>query len=276
MITAQFSAAPTPFGEPRRPVSEPLVSLRGIDKVFEGESRPVTAVQEIDFSVASGEFISIVGPSGCGKSTVLMMIAGLLAPTRGTIRVAGAAVTDAITDVGIMFQRDLLMDWRTVIDNVLLQADVRGLDRATARKKAERLLKTAGLEGFEDAYPWELSGGMRQRAALCRALLPDVPLLLLDEPFGALDAMTRERMNLDLQRLWWSDRRTAILITHDISEAIFLSDRVLIMSPSPGRLIADIRIDLPHPRELAVRESSEFVEYKRQLRTIFEQMAIAC
>jgi NitT/TauT family transport system ATP-binding protein len=254
-------------------VTDPLVSLKGVHKTFEGESRPVTAVEAIDFEIPAQEFVSIVGPSGCGKSTLLMMIAGLVPPSRGTITVAGAKVTDAITEAGIMFQRDLLFDWRTVIDNVLLQADVRGLDRVAARRKAERILKTAGLGGFEEAYPWELSGGMRQRAALCRALLPDVPLLLLDEPFGALDAMTRDRMNLDLQRLWWSDRRTAILITHDISEAIFLSDRVLVMSPSPGRIVADIRIELPHPRNLEIREESHFVEYRRELRQVFEEKA---
>jgi NitT/TauT family transport system ATP-binding protein len=255
-------------------VSEALVSVEGVEKVFAGESRPVTAVQDINFDIAAGEFVSIVGPSGCGKSTVLMMLAGLMAPTHGVVKVAGVEVKSPITDVGIMFQRDLLMDWRTVIENVLLQADVRDVDRAIARKKAERLLSSAGLEGFADAYPWELSGGMRQRTALCRALLPDVPLLLLDEPFGALDAMTRDRMNLDLQRLWSSDRRTALLITHDISEAIFLSDRVLIMSPSPGRIMADIRIDLPHPRDLAVRDEAKFIEYKRKLRTMFESMAV--
>lgn len=253
----------------------PLVSLSNVDKVFDGESRPVVAVQGISFSVETGEFVSIVGPSGCGKSTILMMIAGLVPPSRGSITVAGSVVTDAITNVGIMFQRDLLMNWRTVIENVLLQADVRGIDRAAARKKAESLLAKAGLSGFEDAYPWELSGGMRQRTALCRALLPDVPLLLLDEPFGALDAMTRDRMNLDLQRLWLTDRRTALLITHDISEAVFLSDRVLIMSASPGRIIEDVHIDLPHPRDLNVKDDEKFTRYTRELRKRFESMAIA-
>jgi NitT/TauT family transport system ATP-binding protein len=255
-------------------VSEVLVSLAHVDKTFEGESRPVTAVQDITFSVSAGEFVSIVGPSGCGKSTLLMMIAGLVPPSRGTIRVAGAEVRDAITNVGIMFQRDLLMSWRTVLENVLLQADVRGLDREAARRKAESLLSAAGLSDFQNAYPWELSGGMRQRAALCRSLLPDAPLLLLDEPFGALDAMTRDRMNLDLQRLWLADRRTALLITHDISEAVFLSDRVLVMSPSPGRIISDLHIDLPHPRALDVRDDLKFIDYTRELRMTFDKMAV--
>jgi NitT/TauT family transport system ATP-binding protein len=256
-------------------MTDPLVVLKAVDKEFDGESRSVTAVEGIDISVAPQEFVSIVGPSGCGKSTLLLMIAGLVAPSRGAIIVAGAEVHDAITNVGIVFQRDLLFDWRTVLQNILLQADVRGLDRAAAHSKGERLLKSVGLEGFENAYPWELSGGMRQRVALCRALLPDVPLLLLDEPFGALDALTRDRMNLDLQRLWWSDRRTAILITHDITEAIFLSDRVLVMSPSPGRIIADVRIELPHPRDLHVRDEDDFIAYQRTLRKIFDDMSIS-
>ena len=256
-------------------MTSPLVLLRDVHKVFEGKSRPVTAVETFDLAVAPQEFVAIVGPSGCGKSTVLMMIAGLVPPTRGSIVVAGAEVRGPITDVGIVFQRDLLFDWRTVIENVLLQADVRGLDRAASRAKAQQLLKSVGLEGFENAYPWELSGGMRQRTAICRALLPDAPLLLLDEPFGALDALTRDRMNLDLQRLWWSDRRTAVLITHDIAEAIFLADRVLVMSPSPGRILAEVRIELRRPRELAMREDSDFIQYQRQLRKIFEDMAIS-
>ena len=256
-------------------MTSPLVLLRDVHKVFEGKSRPVTAVETFDLAVAPQEFVAIVGPSGCGKSTVLMMIAGLVPPTRGSIMVAGAAVRGPITDVGIVFQRDLLFDWRTVLENVLLQADVRGLDRAASRAKAQQLLRSVGLEGFENAYPWELSGGMRQRTAMCRALLPDAPLLLLDEPFGALDALTRDRMNLDLQRLWSSDRRTAVLITHDIAEAIFLADRVLVMSPSPGRILADVRIDLRRPRELAMREDADFIQYQRQLRKIFEDMAIS-
>jgi NitT/TauT family transport system ATP-binding protein len=267
MITAQSRpAASLAVGR------ESLVRLEGVSKVFSGRGRPVVAVEQIDLDVAPQEFVSLVGPSGCGKSTILMMVAGLVAPSTGTIRVAGTEVRDAVTDVGIAFQRDLLLDWRTVLDNILLQADVRGLDRDAAREKAEKLLKRAGLAGFEGAHPWELSGGMRQRVALCRALLPDVPLLLLDEPFGALDAMTRDRMNLDLQRLWWADRRTAILITHDISEAVFLSDRVLVMSRSPGRIVSDMRIDLPHPRELAIREESEFLRYRRELQRIFDSM----
>lgn len=256
-------------------MSDAFVSLKQVSKVFEGESRAVTAVQDINFEIGAGEFVSIVGPSGCGKSTVLTMLAGLMAPSNGVIKVAGAQVKGPITNVGIMFQRDLLMDWRTVIDNVLLQADVRGTDRELARAKAVRLLKAAGLGAFQEAYPWELSGGMRQRTALCRALLPDVPLLLLDEPFGALDAMTRDRMNLDLQRLWAADKRTALLITHDISEAIFLSDRVLIMSPSPGKIIEDVRIELPHPRDFSVREEAIFIGYKKKLRGMFDAMEVA-
>ncbi len=181
----------------------------------------------------------------------MMMVAGLVSPTGGEIVID--AKSPGLTDVGIVFQRDALLEWRTVLDNVLLQIDVRRRARSTPH--AGELLARAGLSGFENYYPWELSGGMRQRVALCRALIHDPSLLLMDEPFGALDALTREQMNLDLQRIWLQNRKTTLFITHSISEAVFLSDRVIVMSPRPGRMASDIRIDLPRPRRLAVREA---------------------
>ena len=216
----------------------------------------------------------MLGPSGCGKSTLLTIVAGLIPPSAGTVSVHGRLVTRPITDVGIVFQRDLLFDWRTVLGNVMLQADIRGLDRERTREKALALLDRVDLAGFADHYPWELSGGMRQRVAICRALVHDAALLLLDEPFGALDALTRDQMNLDLQRIWSSDRRTAIFVTHSISEAIFLSDRVVVMSPRPGRIVVEIDIDLPRPRLLEVRETERFSGYVRHLRTTIEKMGV--
>jgi NitT/TauT family transport system ATP-binding protein len=173
-----------------------------------------------------------------------------------------------------VFQKDVLFDWRTVLSNVMLQAEVRRMDRAASLEKAHALIQRVGLTGFENAHPWELSGGMRQRVAICRALLHDASLLLLDEPFGALDSLTRSQMNLDLQRLWATDRRTAVFITHDISEAIFLGDKVLVMSPRPGRIVAALTIELPRPRGLEVREDPVFVEYQREIREIFETMKV--
>jgi NitT/TauT family transport system ATP-binding protein len=199
-----------------------------------------------------------------------MIIAALIPATRGEVRVGPVRVSAPLTDIGIVFQHDLLFDWRTVLGNVMLQADIRGLDRTAARAKALRLLDRVGLAEFGQRRPWELSGGMRQRVALCRALLHDTTLLLLDEPFGALDALTRDQMNLDLQTLWLADRPTAILVTHSISEAVFLSDRVVVLSPRPGRLAAEIAIDLPRPRTIDMRESAAFVHHQRELRMVIE------
>lgn len=255
------------------PVAD-VVCLRGIHKVYASRKGEVVALRGIDLNVRGQEFVSIVGPSGCGKSTLLVIIAGLVLPTAGQVLLRGHTVTGPITDVGIVFQRDLLFDWRTALGNVLLQADVRGLDRQRARERALMLLERAGLRGFEHYHPWELSGGMRQRVAICRALLHESSLLLLDEPFGALDALTRDQMNLDLQRIWWADRRTALFVTHSISEAIFLSDRVIVMSSRPGRIVAELKIDLPRPRSVEMRESEEFTQYQRQIRKCMEDAGV--
>ena len=244
----------------------PHIALAHIDKVYESAHGPVTALQDINLSIARSEFISIIGPSGSGKSTLLMIVAGLVGSTGGTVVIAERPVAAPVTDVGIVFQQDLLFDWRTVLGNVLLPADIRGLDKVAARAKAMTLLARVGLKGFEHRRPWELSGGMRQRAALCRALLHDAGILLLDEPFGALDALTRDQMNLDLQELWLTDRPTAVLVTHSISEAVFLSDRVIVLSARPGRVAAEVRIDLARPRSIDVRDSPAFVAYQHALR----------
>jgi NitT/TauT family transport system ATP-binding protein len=244
----------------------PAIELESISKLFRTKGGTVLALDEINLSVEAGEFISIIGPSGCGKSTLLTIVGGLVKPTSGKTYVFGAEVKRPVTDVGVVFQKDLLFDWRTVLRNVLLQAEMRGMDLEQAKVRARQLLKSVGLGDFENSRPWELSGGMRQRVGLCRALLHGAPLLLLDEPFGALDALTRDQINLDREKLWSVEGRTALLITHSISEAIFLSDRVVVMSSRPGRIIADVRIELDRPRSLHMRKLKRYAEYEDYLR----------
>jgi NitT/TauT family transport system ATP-binding protein len=244
----------------------PQVRLSGIAKSYARGGETFVALEGIDLAIARSEFVSIIGPSGCGKSTVLLIAAGLVAPTRGSVVVDSRPVTAPLTNVGIVFQRDLLFDWRTVLENVMLQAEVRGLDPRASSERAMHLLAQAGLAGFEHRYPWELSGGMRQRVAICRALLHRADLLLLDEPFGALDALTRDQMNLDLQAIWGEHLTTAVLVTHSIGEAVFLSDRVFVMGTRPGRIVDTLTIDLPRPRTVEMRESEAFVRYQRLLR----------
>ena len=242
------------------------IRIAGVTKRYlSARGGEVHALDEIDLAIAGGEFVSIVGPSGCGKSTLLMLISGLIPATTGTIEVGGVRVKGAIGNVAIVFQRDVLLDWRTVLANVLLPVEIKKLDPVSHRRKAQELLRSVGLEEFEDKYPGELSGGMRQRVAICRALVQDPGLLLMDEPFGALDALTREQMNLDLQRMWLRDRNTVLFITHSVPEAVFLSDRVIVMTPRPGRIDQVIDIDLPRPRTLAMRETPEFTGYNRQI-----------
>ena len=252
-----------------------FVRILGVDKVFAPRGRvALKAVDNVSFDIQVGEFVSIVGPSGCGKSTLMMMVSGLMPATNGDVVIESKRVSQPYANLGIVFQRDALLEWRTVVDNVLLQIDIRHLDRSEFTSRAEDLLARAGLAGFEKYYPWELSGGMRQRVAICRALVSNPSLLLMDEPFGALDAMTREQMNLDLQRIWLQDRKTVLFITHSISEAVFLSDRVIVMSPRPGRIAADITIDLPRPRKLSMREASSFGRYVAQIRETFQSFGL--
>jgi len=229
----------------------------------------VAALESISLDVAEGEFVSILGPSGCGKSTLLLIVAGLLPASAGEVRLAGRSVTRPQTEIGIVFQNPVLLDWRSVLRNVLLQIEGRGLDVAAYQPKAGELLRSVGLGGFEDKYPFELSGGMRQRTAICRALIHDPPLLLMDEPFGALDALTREQMRLDIERLWLGSRKTVLFITHSIAESVLLSDRVVVMSPRPGRVDGVFEIGLPRPRHLAVQESPDFGRYIKAITDLF-------
>jgi NitT/TauT family transport system ATP-binding protein len=231
----------------------PVIEVSRLDKTFVTvRNERIHALQNISLAVGEREFVTVVGPSGCGKSTLLKLIAGLLPATAGRIAVGGREVAAPRTDIGIVFQNPILLPWRTVMENVLLPAEVQGRSMREARARARELLAMVGLADFEDKYPMELSGGMQQRAAISRALVCDPGILLMDEPFGALDAMTREQMNLDLQRIWRESGKTVVLITHSIPEAVFLGDRVIVMSPRPGRIVRVIDVPMPRPRPIDV------------------------
>ena len=238
----------------------PLIEIRRLRKIYYSENELVHALEGADVTADEGEFVSIVGPSGCGKSTLIKILAGLYPATSGHVRVNGAPVTGPLLDAGIVFQNPSLMKWRTVLANILLPAEIRGLDPAAHQRRARELIKLVGIDGFEHVYPFQLSGGMQQRAAICRALIHDPRLLLMDEPFGALDALTREQMNVELMRIWGASGKTVLFITHSIPEAVFLSDRVLVMSPRPGRVVHEITVPLSRPRTVKTMESHDFVD----------------
>jgi NitT/TauT family transport system ATP-binding protein len=246
------------------------VEIDCIQKTYVSRKGPVLALRDISLSIHERQFVSLLGPSGCGKSTLLRCIAGLETPSGGVVRVDGNAVQRPPESMGIVFQRDVLLDWLDVLDNILLPAKLKRFDKVEAIRRANELLRLIGLEGFEHRSPWELSGGMRQRIAICRALLLNPSLLLMDEPFGALDAMTRDELNVELQRLWMTNTNTVIFVTHSIPEAAFLSDRVIVMSRSPGSIVDIVDIELARPRALAVRETPEFGAYVSRIRRIFE------
>ena len=243
----------------------PYLRVEHLSKVYQTRDGEVRALNDVSFTQGRGEFLSHVGPSGCGKSTLLMIAAGLVAPSDGLIQASERRIKSPRTDIGIVFQNPVLLEWRTALGNVMLQAEARKMNRDEAEAKARRLLATVGLAGFENKYPHELSGGMRQRVSICRALLHNPDHLLMDEPFGALDALTRDQLVLDLQALVTQRKMTVLFITHSIPEAVFLSDRVIIMTPRPGKIDTIIDIPLPRPRTLAMRESPEFAGYSRQI-----------
>ncbi|MZG04142.1 ABC transporter ATP-binding protein [Streptomyces sp. SID5614] len=225
------------------------VRLADVAVRFRSKKRDVTALSDVSLDVAPGEFVAIVGPSGCGKSTLLKLVAGLLTASSGDVLLGGERVTGPRHDIGYVFQRAALLEWRSALRNILLQAEIRRMEPAVARARADELIRMTGLGGFEDAYPHELSGGMQQRVALCRALLHEPPVLLMDEPFGALDALTREQMNTELNRIWRTTGTTVLLVTHSISEAVYLADRVVVMSPRPGTVTEIIEVGLPAERD---------------------------
>jgi NitT/TauT family transport system ATP-binding protein len=259
---------------PLATAARPLVEFDHVEKVYRSKRGDVAALEDINTHIGQAEFLSVLGPSGCGKSTLLRCLAGLDQPSGGRIMVGGKDVDGPPDALGVVFQRDILLDWRTVIMNVLLPVEARRLPVAQWRPRAMELLDLLGLRGFENRYPYELSGGMRQRVSIVRALLLNPNLLLMDEPFGALDAMTRDELNLELQRVWIEDAKTVFFVTHSIAEAVFLGDRVIVMSPSPGRILSTIDIDLARPRDLSIRESPEFGAYTSQIRALFQEMGM--
>lgn len=246
----------------------PALVIDGIDMVFSRAGHAVQALNGINLNVKEGEFISIVGPSGCGKSTLMKLVAGLRGPTNGNISILGKPVTGPRADVGIVFQNPVLLPWRTVFENVMLPTDILKLNRSKTAKIARDLLTLVGLSGFEEAYPNELSGGMQQRAAIARALAYNAPILMMDEPFGALDAMTREQMNVEVQRIWQASGKTIIFITHSIPEAVFLADRVVVMSARPGRILKTFDIKMARPRTLDDMVSNDFGDYVKEIRAL--------
>jgi NitT/TauT family transport system ATP-binding protein len=258
-VGAAASAAP----------AAPIIELAHLEKTFVTvRNERVHALNDISLSVGTREFVTIVGPSGCGKSTLLKILAGLLPATRGVVKLAGTTVDRPRKDIGFVFQNPVLLPWRTVLDNVMLPAEIQGLPQAASRVRARDLLRMVGLAEFETKYPMELSGGMQQRAAISRALVHDPDILLMDEPFGALDAMTREQMNLDLQRIWLESGKTVILITHSIPEAVFLGDRVVVMTPRPGRIARIVDVPIPRPRSIDVMGEPLFGRLTGEIRRL--------
>jgi NitT/TauT family transport system ATP-binding protein len=244
-------------------LSEPFLSVNHIAVTFTDGRDDLEALQDVSFSLGDQEFLSILGPSGSGKSTLIRIIAGLVAPSQGEIKFNTAK---AQPKIGLVFQQANLMPWRTVLENILLPLEIEGTDRKEAEKRALELVHLVGLEEFIQSWPDELSGGMAQRVAIARALIQDPELLLLDEPFGALDALTRERMGIELLRIWQTTQKSVILVTHSISEALLLSDRVLVLSSRPGKVTMDLPVSLPRPRSEEIRYSKEFIDLERKLR----------
>jgi len=245
------------------------ISIQSVSKSFGAADSPVVALSSVDLTIKDGEFIAIVGPSGCGKSTLLRIVAGISNPTTGTVMTPNGVITSALTNVGIVFQSPVLLDWRNILDNVLIQFELRGMKAKDFTDRARKLLSGVGLGDFMKRYPRELSGGMRQRAAIARALVHNPPLLLMDEPFGALDALTREQMRVDLEALWLQSRKTVLFVTHGIDEAVLLADRVVVMSPRPGRIEQVIDVDIPRPRGLTARRDPIFLRITEEITNIF-------
>jgi NitT/TauT family transport system ATP-binding protein len=248
----------------------PVLVVNALSTVFPDGNGGLQALQDVSFSVYDEQFVCVLGPSGCGKTTLMRALAGLLPPTQGEIYYAGLKMDGPRLGVGLAFQKANLMPWRTVLENILLPLEVRHVPRPDALAKAHELVDLVGLQGFEDSLPRDLSGGMAQRVAIARALVQDPRLLLLDEPFGSLDALTRERMGTELLHIWQAHRKTVVMVTHSISEALLLADRLLVLSPRPGRVRLDMPVDLPRPRDEAIRYTPQFVNLSRTLRAAIE------
>lgn len=246
--------------------TDPMVDFAGVAKTYHSRRGHLVALTDVTFAIERGQFVSILGQSGCGKSTLLKMTAGVTPISDGSITIAGEPVVGPHEDLGMVFQTPVLLEWRDVLGNVRLPIEILRQDRTAGEARARALVEMVGLGGFENRYPSELSGGMQQRVAICRALVMDPPLLLMDEPFGALDALTRDEMALELLRIWERTHKTIVFVTHSIDEAVLLSDRVVVMTPRPGTVHQVVDIDLPRPRTAELRYDTRFVEYSRRLR----------
>ena len=253
-----------------RPVAAPLLIVEQVTADFPDHERPLRALEEVSFEVCPQEFVSIVGPSGCGKSTLLRLVGGLLRPTSGRVVFEGETLAAPRRDIGFVFQRLNLLPWRTTMANVTLPLELDGVPAAEAQRRAQAILELVGLVGFERSFPRDLSGGMAQRVALARALAHDPQVLLLDEPFASLDALTRERMSQELLRIWQARRKTVVMVTHSISEAILLADRVLVLSSRPGRLKLELPVALPRPRTLEMTHTRGFGDLAAKVRATIE------
>jgi NitT/TauT family transport system ATP-binding protein len=267
MSTASVASPNDVPGIPARTtVAEPFIHLAGVTKTYRTGRKEHLAISDASFDVQPGELVSLVGPSGCGKSTLLKILAGLHKHDQGTVQIGSRSHPfDPARDIGMVFQAPLLLKWRRILDNVLLPAELLGLPMAAARERARDLLALVGLSGYEDKYPYELSGGMQQRAAIARSLVHDPKLVLMDEPFGALDALTREKMNLELLRIWKEAGKTIVFVTHGISEAVFLGSRVIVFTAGPARMADNFQIDLPNPRTLDMKTQERFGVYTRRI-----------
>jgi NitT/TauT family transport system ATP-binding protein len=243
-----------------------MLEFDAASKTYQSSRGSVEALQTVSFDVGRGEFVSILGRSGCGKSTLLKMAAGVTPASGGAVRIGGEVVAGPVEGLGMVFQTPLLLEWRSVLDNIVLPIEILHRDRGEGLKGARELVRMVGLDGFEHRYPTELSGGMQQRVAICRALIIDPPLLLMDEPFGALDALTRDEMGAELLRIWNTTRKTIVFVTHSIDEAVMLSDRVIVLTERPGRVRTTLDIDLPRPRTPEIRLHPRFAEYGQVLR----------
>jgi NitT/TauT family transport system ATP-binding protein len=253
-----------------QPVGEPILQIKHLSTIFPDGNHGLHALDDISFSVYAEQFVSVLGPSGSGKTTLLRILAGLLPPTQGEVLFGNSSLKAPRHGVGMVFQKADLMPWRTVLENILLPLEIQHVPRAIALSKAQALVDLVGLAGFEASLPRDLSGGMAQRVAIARALIHEPDLLLLDEPFGSLDALTRERMGTELIRIWQARRKTVIMVTHSISESLFLADRVLVLSPRPGRLRLDLTVNLPRPREEDIRYTPAFSALARRVRSAIE------
>jgi NitT/TauT family transport system ATP-binding protein len=253
-----------------QPVGEPILQIKHLSTIFPDGNNGLHALDDISFSVYAEQFVSVLGPSGSGKTTLLRILSGLLPPTQGEVLFGNSALKAPRHGVGMVFQKANLMPWRTVLENILLPLEIQYVPHAIAMSKAQALVDLVGLAGFEASLPRDLSGGMAQRVAIARALIHEPDLLLLDEPFGSLDALTRERMGTELIRIWQARRKTVIMVTHSISESLFLADRVLVLSPRPGRLRLDLTVDLPRPREDDIRYTPAFSALARRVRAAIE------